>query len=126
MKRLESKVALIPGTARGRGTAAAPRFAAEGALVVGGDLLHEEAVETQRLIAREGGTALTPGPLDITDGDAVRTWVEEAADAFDGVDIVCADAGAVRFGPVDSRPHDDSAFILRAGLDSVRLTVRAA
>ncbi|MGW2773693.1 hypothetical protein ACWC4C_14450 [Streptomyces olivaceoviridis] len=43
MKRLEGKVALISGTARGQGRAAALRFAAEGALVVGGDLPHEEA-----------------------------------------------------------------------------------
>ncbi|MER6682520.1 SDR family NAD(P)-dependent oxidoreductase [Streptomyces olivaceoviridis] len=75
MKRLEGKVALISGTARGQGRAAALRFAAEGALVVGGDLPHEEAAETRRLIAREGGTALSPGPLDITDKASVRSWV---------------------------------------------------
>ncbi|WP_446467158.1 hypothetical protein [Streptomyces sp. BRA346] len=46
MRRLEGKVALITGTARGQGRAAALRFAAESALVVGGDLLHEEAVES--------------------------------------------------------------------------------
>ncbi|MFI8191803.1 SDR family NAD(P)-dependent oxidoreductase [Streptomyces sp. NPDC085946] len=126
MKRLEGKVALIPGTARGQGRAAALRFAAEGALVVGGDLRHEEALETQRLIAREGGTALTPGPLDVTDEDSVRAWVEEAADAFGGVDIVYADAGAVRFGGIGDRPYDDFSFTPRAELDSVRLTVRAA
>lgn len=75
MKRLEGKVALISGTIRGQGQAAALRFAAEGALLVGGDLLHEDAVNTQRLIAREGGTALTPRPLDVTDEDSVRAWV---------------------------------------------------
>ncbi|MEU0741619.1 SDR family NAD(P)-dependent oxidoreductase [Streptomyces sp. NPDC006134] len=126
MKRLDGKVALISGTARGQGRAAALRFAAEGALVVGGDLLHEEAVEAQRLIAREGGTALVPGPLDVTDEDSVRAWVEEAADAFGGVDIVYANAGAVRFGAIDGRPYEDFAFTLRAELDSVWLTVRAA
>ncbi|MDQ0585464.1 hypothetical protein [Streptomyces rishiriensis] len=46
MRRPEGKVALISGTSRGQVRAAALRFAAEGALVVGGDLLHEEAVET--------------------------------------------------------------------------------
>ncbi|MEU5095601.1 SDR family oxidoreductase [Streptomyces sp. NPDC020996] len=97
-RRPEGKVALISGTARGQGGAAALRFAAEGALVVGGDLPHEEAVETRRIVAREGGTALAPGPLDVTDEDSVRSWVEEAVDAFGGVDIVYADAGAVRFG----------------------------
>ena len=49
MSRLAGKVALISGTARGQGRAAALRFAAEGALVVGGDLLEDEAAETARL-----------------------------------------------------------------------------
>ncbi|MFE6358621.1 SDR family NAD(P)-dependent oxidoreductase [Streptomyces sp. NPDC057806] len=64
MKRLEGKVALIPGTARGQGRAAAVRFAAEGALVVGGDLLHEEALDTQRLIAREDLASTMPAEPD--------------------------------------------------------------
>ncbi|MCX4992928.1 MULTISPECIES: SDR family NAD(P)-dependent oxidoreductase [unclassified Streptomyces] len=126
MRRLDGKVALISGTAGGQGRAVARRFAAEGALVVGGDLLHEQALDTQRLIAREGGTALTPGPLDVTDEQSVSSWVHEAVDAFGGIDIVYANAGAVRFGPVDSRPYRDFAFTMRAELDSVRLTVRSA
>ncbi|MFJ8652602.1 hypothetical protein ACIRNU_09680 [Streptomyces rochei] len=44
MNRLDGKVAPISGTARGQGRAAALRFAAEGAPVVGGDLLREEAL----------------------------------------------------------------------------------
>ncbi|AKZ54149.1 putative oxidoreductase [Streptomyces ambofaciens ATCC 23877] len=124
--RLEGKVVLVPGTARGRGRAAALRFAAEGALVVGGDLLHEEAVETRRLIAREGGTALTPGPLDVTDEEAVRAWAEEAVDAFGGIDVVYADADAPRRGATGGRPHTDFADTTCAGLHPVRLTVRAA
>ncbi|WP_280116540.1 SDR family NAD(P)-dependent oxidoreductase [Streptomyces nitrosporeus] len=83
----------MPATAPGRGRAAALRFAAEGALVVAGDPSHEEAVETRRLIAREGGTALVPGPLDPADEASVRGWVEEAADAFGGIDIVHTRAG---------------------------------
>lgn len=124
MRRLDGKVALISGTADGQGRAAALRFAAEGALVVGGDLLHEQALGTQRLIAREGGTALTPGPLDVTDEQSVSSWVHEAVDAFGGIDTVCA--GADRFGPVNSRPCKDFAFTMRAELDPVWLTVRSA
>ncbi|MGV9455361.1 SDR family NAD(P)-dependent oxidoreductase [Streptomyces sp. NPDC003635] len=119
MKWLEGKVALIAGTARGHGLAMARRFAAEGALVVGGDLPHEGAVETQRLIAREGGTALTPGPLDVTDEASVRSWVTEAVDAFGGIDIVC-------WADTDGRPHEDSGSPIPDGLDAVWLTVRAA
>lgn len=41
MNRLEGKVALISGRAHGEGWAVALRFAAEGALVVCGDLSHD-------------------------------------------------------------------------------------
>ncbi|MGW0655290.1 SDR family NAD(P)-dependent oxidoreductase [Streptomyces umbrinus] len=126
MRRLAGKVALISGTARGQGRAAALRFAAEGAVVVGGDLRHEAALETQRLITQAGGTALTPGPLDVTDEDSVRAWVTEAADAFGGIDILYANAGAVRFGAVDEQPYEDFTFTMRAELDSVWLAAHVA
>ncbi|MFC8009049.1 SDR family NAD(P)-dependent oxidoreductase [Streptomyces cinereoruber] len=126
MRRLEGKVALISGTARGLGRAAALRFAAEGALVVGGDLLHDEALETQREIGREGGTALTPGPLDVTCPESVGAWVREAVDAFEGVDIVLTNAGSVRFGPLAEQSYGDYASTVRSELDSVWLTTRAA
>ncbi|MGX1562388.1 SDR family oxidoreductase [Streptomyces sp. NPDC055506] len=116
-------MALISGTASGQGRAAALRFAAEGAIVVGGDLRHESELKAQRLVAQAGGTALTPGPLDATDEDSVRAWVEEAADAFGGVDILYAsadaDADAVRFGAVDTQPYEDFGCTMRAELDSV-------
>jgi NAD(P)-dependent dehydrogenase (short-subunit alcohol dehydrogenase family) len=126
MRRLEGKVALISGTARGQGRAAALRFAAEGAIVVGGDLLHEEALETQRFVGEAGGTALTPGPLDVTDEAPVRAWVQEAVDAFGGIDILCVNAGAVRFGAMDTQPYEDFTFTLRAELDSVWLAAHVA
>lgn len=126
MRRLDGKVALISGTARGQGRAAALRFAAEGAVVVGGDVLHEAALETQRLVTEAGGTALTPGPLDVTDEDSVRAWAAEAVSAFGRVDILYANAGAVRFGAVDTQPYSDFAFTMRAELDSVWLAAHVA
>ncbi|MFD4977664.1 hypothetical protein [Streptomyces sp. NPDC058424] len=36
--------------------------------------------------------------MDGTAENSVRSWVEEAADAFGGIDIVHANVGAVRFG----------------------------
>ena len=50
MMRLKGKVVLLSGTGRGMGRAAALRFAAEGAIVAGGDLLDDEAGETLALI----------------------------------------------------------------------------
>ncbi|WP_278195738.1 SDR family NAD(P)-dependent oxidoreductase [Streptomyces cylindrosporus] len=126
MRRLEGKVALISGTARGQGRAAALRFAAEGAIVVGGDLLHEGALETQRLVGEAGGTALTPVPLDVTSEESVRAWVAEAVVAFGGIDILYTNAGAVRFGAVDEQPYKEFAFTMRAELDSVWLAASIA
>ena len=54
--RLEGKVALISGTARGIGRAAALHFAREGAIIAGGDLLEAEARETLALIESARGT----------------------------------------------------------------------
>ncbi|MEC7054050.1 SDR family oxidoreductase [Streptomyces violaceochromogenes] len=112
-------MALISGRARGPGRAAALRFAAEGAIVVDGDLRHESELRAQRLVARAGGAALTPGPLDATGEDSVRAWVEEAADAFGGIDILYSDADAVRFGAADTQPYEDFGCTMRAELDSV-------
>jgi NAD(P)-dependent dehydrogenase (short-subunit alcohol dehydrogenase family) len=53
--RLEGKVALISGIARGMGRATALRFAREGAIVAGGDLLEDQASETLTLIESAGG-----------------------------------------------------------------------
>ncbi|MFC4063523.1 SDR family NAD(P)-dependent oxidoreductase [Actinoplanes subglobosus] len=124
--RLAGKVALISGTAQGQGRAAAQGFAAEGAIVVGGDINAEGSAETARLVTGAGHAMISPLPLDVTDEASVTAWVEAAVTAFGRVDIVYANAGAVRFGPVDQQSYADWAFTVRAELDSVFLTVRAA
>ncbi|WP_405794389.1 hypothetical protein [Streptomyces longwoodensis] len=78
---MESGVTLISSLARDQDRAPAPRSAAEDAFVVGGKLLHEEAVEPQRFIVRSGGMAPAPSPLAV-DGaphDVRATRVSPAA-----------------------------------------------
>jgi meso-butanediol dehydrogenase / (S,S)-butanediol dehydrogenase / diacetyl reductase len=124
--RLAGKVALISGTARGQGRVAALRFAAEGATVVGGDLLADDAAETAALVTAAGGTMLDAGRLDVTDEASVAAWVASAESAYGRVDVLYANAGAVRFGPIDAQPVEDWRFTLAAELDSVFLSARAA
>ena len=40
-------------------------------------------------------------PVDLTDEDAVRRWVDAAAEEHGGIDILYANAGATRFGPLE-------------------------
>ena len=53
--RLENKVALISGGARGMGAAEAKLFASEGAKVVIGDILVDEGRRTEAEINEAGG-----------------------------------------------------------------------
>jgi meso-butanediol dehydrogenase / (S,S)-butanediol dehydrogenase / diacetyl reductase len=108
--RLEDKVALISGTARGQGLAAVERFTAEGATVVGGDVLSEGGVRY----------------LDVTDENSVAAWVRNAIEAHGRVDILYNNAGAVRFGAVDEQLFEDWRFTLAAELDSVFLVSKHA
>jgi meso-butanediol dehydrogenase / (S,S)-butanediol dehydrogenase / diacetyl reductase len=108
--RLHGKVVLISGTARGQGAAAKTRFGAEGALVVGGDVL------------TDGGEP----HLDVTDEDSVAAWVARAVAEHGGIDVLYNNAGAVRFGPIDEQSLADWRFTLAAELDSVFLASKHA
>ena len=123
--QLEGKVALISGTAQGMGAAAALAFAAEGAIVAGGDLRADAAAATLAAIEAAGGQG-SHGRVDVTDEASVRDWVDAAAQRFGRIDIVYANAGAVRFGPIDEMSLADWRLTLSTELDSVFLTVRAA
>jgi len=53
--KLDGKIALISGTGRGMGRAAALEFAAQGAAVFGCDLSEPESAETVALVTKGGG-----------------------------------------------------------------------
>ena len=72
MGRLEGKVALITGTARGMGRSSALLFAREGARVVGCDLDAAGAEETVELVRAKGGEMTSTAPVDLGDLDATR------------------------------------------------------
>jgi 3(or 17)beta-hydroxysteroid dehydrogenase len=92
MNRLDGKVALISGAARGIGAETARKMAAAGAAVVVGDVLAERVRETAKEIAGAGGKALALA-LDVTSEDSWNAAVAAATKQFGKLDILVNNAG---------------------------------
>lgn len=90
--RLEGKVAIISGGARGQGAAEAKMFAREGAKVVFGDILDEDGKKVEAEINEMGGDAVYV-TLDVTDEDAWKQAVDTAVERYGKVDILVNNAG---------------------------------
>src|SRR6266481_7383667 len=92
MGMLEGKVAIITGSGRGIGAAAAKLFAAEGASVVVSDLDPSPAEETAGAIRAAGGKAIVVAG-DVTDPAFPVQLIKATLDAYGGIDIIVNNAG---------------------------------
>ena len=79
MGRMDHKVVLITGIGGGMGREAALRFAAEGAKVVGCDLVAEGAEETVRLVREAGGEITNFAPVNLANAVESQKWIDAAA-----------------------------------------------
>ncbi len=98
MGRLDGKVALITGAARGQGEAEARLFAAEGAAVVLGDVLDAEG---ERVAAAIGPQALYRHH-DVSSEDSWRGFVAAATERFGAPDVLVNNAGVLLIAPIAS------------------------
>ncbi|WP_028473628.1 SDR family NAD(P)-dependent oxidoreductase [Nocardioides alkalitolerans] len=124
--RLAGKIALITGVGGGMGVAAAHRFAAEGARVVGCDLDAERAALTEKAVRAAGGEITVMGGVDLGDPEAARAWVDAAVATYDGIDVLYNNASTQRFGSIEELGVEGWDFTMRNELDLVFYTVRAA
>src|SRR6266568_2244002 len=124
--RLAGKVALISGTGRGMGRAAALVFAAEGAQVYGCDLNEAENAETVELVTKAGGVMDALAPVNLNNREGAQAWVAAAVERFGGVDVLYNNASALRNGPLMELTDDEWHFTIKNELDIVWYSVRAA
>jgi cyclopentanol dehydrogenase len=94
MGKLEGKVALISGGARGQGAAEAHAFTREGARVVFGDVRDDEGKKVEAAIRAEGGDAVYVH-LDVSTEADWRNAVQLTVDRFGKLDILINNAGIV-------------------------------
>src|SRR3989454_6247780 len=92
MGLIEGKVAILTGSGRGIGAAAARMFGAEGASVVVSDLDPAPAEETAAAIRAAGGKAIVVAG-DVTDPAFPAQLIKATLDSFGGIDIIVNNAG---------------------------------
>lgn len=106
MGRLDGKVALISGGARGQGATEAKLFAQEGAKVVFGDLLDDEGRKVEAEIAEAGGDALYVH-LDVTNEADWRAAVDTAVSRYGKLDVLVNNAGIVLRKGIEETTGED-------------------
>jgi NAD(P)-dependent dehydrogenase (short-subunit alcohol dehydrogenase family) len=102
--RLEGKVALISGAARGQGASHAELFVAEGARVVLGDVLEKEMAFVADELRDAGGEAEAIR-LDVTSSDDWAGAVALAEERFGRLNVLVNNAGIIDEGGAVDEPE---------------------
>ncbi|MCI0787737.1 MAG: SDR family NAD(P)-dependent oxidoreductase, partial [Chloroflexi bacterium] len=123
--RLEGKVALISGGARGMGAAEARLFASEGAKVVIGDLLEDEGRQTEAQINEAGGECLFIR-LDVTSESDWQDVVATTVARFGKLDILVNNAGIFRTERVEDTSEQSWDQVMDVNAKGVFLGTKAA
>ena len=122
MGRLDGKVALITGGARGMGKSHVRHFVAEGARVVSGDILDDRG---QYVADALGAGSCRYVHLDVTSEADWAAAVALAAEAFGRLDVLVNNAGVLKFASIAEMPLDDFRQILEVNAVGCWLGMKA-
>jgi len=120
MARLDGKIALITGGARGQGAAEAARFAAEGATVYITDVLDDEGAAT----AAELGRSVTYLHHDVASEGEWIAVVAGIVETHGRVDVLVNNAGIFQVMPVGETTLDDWNRMIAINQTGVFLGIR--
>jgi NAD(P)-dependent dehydrogenase (short-subunit alcohol dehydrogenase family) len=122
-KRLNDRVAVISGAARGLGKAYCLGMAREGANIVAVDIA--DASATRAEVEALGRQALSL-KLDISSEADTLTMARQAIDAFGRIDVLVTNAAVSPEQPVQDMTFADWRKVMAVDLDGVFLCIKAA
>jgi len=125
MGRLDGKVALISGGARGQGATEARMMAREGAQVVFGDILDDAGRQVEVDIRAAGGKA-TYVHLNVTSEADWRAAVHEAEQTYGKLNVLVNNAGILLRSSIEAMSEDDFDRIVAVNLKGVFLGTKYA
>ena len=119
--RLDGKVAIVTGAARGQGEAIAQLFAAEGAHVYMLDVLEEEGTRA----AKEIGDRATFVAMDISDPDEWTSLVGEVLAQHGTIDVLVNNGALTQLGPLEDISIEEYRRLFEVNELGVFLAMRA-
>lgn len=112
MGKLDGRVAVVTGGARGIGASIARLFVAEGATVVIADRLESEG----KALAAELGESARFASLDVADEAQWQAVMDLASREFGAVGILVNNAGIVEFGTIEEQSPKEFQHVLDVNL----------
>jgi 3alpha(or 20beta)-hydroxysteroid dehydrogenase len=122
MGRLEGKVALVTGAARGMGAAEVRRLHADGAQVVAADVLDAEG----KALADELGDRVRFVHLDVSSEEEWQSAVEQTERELGKLDVLVNNAGILRFNALVDTSLEEFRQVLEVNLVGCFLGMKTA
>ena len=119
--RLQDKIALITGGARGIGLGFAEAYAAKGAKVIIADINLERAREAAGSI----GAAATAVKLDVTNLADIEAVIRQVDKDFGGIDILVNNAAIFDMAPIQAITEDSYDRVFNVNLKGPLFTMKA-
>jgi len=123
--RVKDKIVVLTGAASGIGRSTAILFAKEGAFLVISDIDEKELKQTYDLI-KEGQERTTLMKVDVTNPKEVEEMIDLTIKKHGRIDILIANAGVVRVGPVEEFPDEDYDLLINVNLKGTHYTCKYA